>query len=189
VNDKLILRAENIDLGEPFDWKSDLIVLSVGQEPSKGNDKLSELLHIPLDVDGFLGEYNYRWDILDRRGISIAGAAQGPRNLKHALRDANRAAAEIAQVLNIGAKLKEVHSVIDPTRCAGCGICESLCPYDAISMEKIEDFEMEEIRQISNVNVSLCQACGACSMACPSNVPILSHFTADQLIAEIEAVM
>jgi len=188
VDDDLILRAENIDLGEIFDWKTDLIVLSVGQEPSEGNDKLSEMLHIPLDVDGFLGEYNYRWDILDRRGISIAGAAQGPRNIKHALRDANRAATEIAQVLNIGTKIKEIHSIVDPIRCAGCGICESLCPYDAITMEKIEDFEMEEIRQVSNVNVSLCQACGACAMACPSNVPILSHFTADQLIAEIEAV-
>jgi heterodisulfide reductase subunit A len=188
VKDNLILRTENIELDELFDWGSDLIVLSVGQEPSEGNNKLAELLHVPLDVDGFLGEYNYRWDILDRRGISIAGAAQGPRNIKHTLRDANRAASELAKILANGTKAKEVHSVINTDRCTGCGICEALCPYDAITLEKIEDFEMEEVRQISTVNVSLCQACGACTMACPSNVPVLSHFTADQILAEIDAV-
>ncbi len=185
----LILRTENIDLDELFDWRTDLIVLSVGQEPAEGNKKLSELLHIPLDVDGFLGEYNYRWDILDRRGISIVGSAQGPRSIKHALLDANRAATEIANVLLHGIKVKDAHSVINTSRCTGCGICEALCPYEAITLEKIEDFEMEEIRQVSKVNVSLCQACGACTMACPSNVPVLSQFTADQILAEIESVI
>jgi heterodisulfide reductase subunit A len=188
VNNDLILRAENIDLDELVDWGTDLIVLSVGQEPNEGTDKLSDLLHIPLDVDGFLGEYNYRWDIIDRRGISVAGSAQGPRNIKHAMRDANRAAAEITKVFVKGSKAKDAYSIINTSRCTGCGICEALCPYDAISLDKIEDFEMEEVKLVSKVNVSLCQACGACTMACPSNVPVLSQFTADQILAEIEAV-
>jgi heterodisulfide reductase subunit A len=185
---KLVLRAENVDLGEPFEWDSDLIILSVGQEANEGTDKLSELLHIPKDIDGFLGEYNYHWDILDRRGISIAGGAQGPRNIIHALRDANKSVNELTELFANGSKIKEAHSVIDPDRCSGCGICESLCPYEAISMIEIEDYETEEVKQISNVDVSTCQACGACVMSCPSNVPVLSHFTADQLFAEIDAV-
>jgi heterodisulfide reductase subunit A len=189
VNDKLVLRAENVDLGEPFDWRSDLIVLSVGQEPNKGNNELSEMLHIPLDIDGFLGEYNYRWDIIDRRGISVAGTAQGPRNIRHALTDAKRSAHELAELFELGAKTKEAHSVIDPSRCKGCGICEALCPYEAITLISIADYETEEIRKVSEVNVNACQGCGACAMACPSNVPVLSHFTADQLLAEIEAVI
>ncbi len=188
INSNLILRAENIDLDDLFDWETDLIVLSVGQEPSDGNNKLSELLHITLDIDGFMGEYNYRWDILDRRGISIIGSAQGPRSIKHAMRDANRAASEITKVFTNGTKAKDMYSIINTSRCTGCGICEALCPYNAITLEKIEDFEMEEVRQVSKVNVSLCQACGACTMACPSNVPVLSHFTADQILAEIEAM-
>jgi heterodisulfide reductase subunit A len=188
VNDKLVLRAENMDLGEPFDWKSDLIVLSVGQEPSRGNNELSEMLHIPLDVDGFLGEYNYRWDIIDRRGISVVGTAQGPRNIRHALTDAKRSAHELAELFEFGAKTKEVHSVIDPSRCKGCGICEALCPYEAITLNTIADYETEEIRKVSEVNINACQGCGACTMACPCNVPVLSHFTADQILAEIETL-
>jgi heterodisulfide reductase subunit A len=186
--ERLVMRAENVDLGEPTEWDSDLIVLSVGQEASEGTKELADMLHIPLDIDGFLGEYNYHWDILDRRGISIAGCAQGPRDIKHALRDANRSANEIGELFEFGAKTKEVHSVIDQARCTGCAICEALCPYNAISMIKIIDYEMEELKQVSNVDVSTCQACGACAMACPSNVPLLSHLTADQIIAEIETV-
>jgi heterodisulfide reductase subunit A len=56
-------------------------------------------------------------------------------------------------------------------------------------MKNIIDYEMEEVKQVSNVDISTCQGCGACAMACPSNVPVLSHFTADQLLAEIEAVI
>jgi heterodisulfide reductase subunit A len=189
VDNKLVMRAENVDLGEPFEWESDLIVLSIGQEPNEGNDKLAELLHVPTDIDGFLGEYNYRWDILDRRGISIAGGAQGPRNIKHALSDAIRSANEMAELMRFGEDTRGIHSVVDPSRCTGCGICEALCPYSAITMKNIIDYEMEEVKQVSDVDISTCQGCGACAMACPSNVPVLSHFTADQLLAEIDAVI
>jgi heterodisulfide reductase subunit A len=186
--DKLVIRSENIDLDDTFSWDTDLVVLSVGQEPSENNSELSDLLHVPLDVDGFLGEYNYRWDIIDRRGISIAGSAQGPRNIRHALTDAKRSAWEIAEFLEFGAKTKEPHSVIDQNRCVGCGICEALCPFEAITLITIEDFETEEVKKVSEVDVSACQACGACAMACPSNVPVMSHLTADQILAEIDAL-
>jgi heterodisulfide reductase subunit A len=186
--DKLIIRSENIDLDDTFSWDTDLIVLSVGQEPSENNSEISDLLHIPLDVDGFLGEYNYRWDIIDRRGISIAGSAQGPRNIRHTLTDAKRSAWEMAEFLEFGAKTKEAHSVIDQNRCVGCGICEALCPFEAISLITVEDFETEEVKKVSEVDVSACQACGACAMACPSNVPVMSHLTADQILAEIDAL-
>jgi heterodisulfide reductase subunit A len=187
-NDRLSIRAENVDLGELFDWETDLVVLSVGQEPSTGNNNLAEILCIPLDVDGFLGEYNYRWDIINRRGISIAGSAQGPRDIRHTLTDAKRSAMELVDMIRYGAQTREVHSVIDSSRCKGCGICESLCPYNAITLVDVIDYESEEFKKISEVNVVTCQGCGACAMACPSNVPVLSHFTAEQIIAEIEAL-
>jgi heterodisulfide reductase subunit A len=188
VDGVLTLRAENVDLGEPFDWQSDLVVLSVGQEPSTGNNELAETLCVPLDIDGFLGEYNYNWDIINRRGISIAGCAQGPRDIRHTLTDAKRSAMELTELIRYGAKAKEVHSVIDPSRCKGCGICEALCPYNAITLVDVVDYETEEFKKVSEVNVVTCQGCGACAMACPSNVPVLSHFTADQIIAQIEAL-
>jgi heterodisulfide reductase subunit A len=189
IDDKLALRAENIELDDPFEWESDLIVLSVGQEASEGTDKLSEMLFVPLDIDGFLGEYNYRWDLIDRRGISVAGGAQGPRNVKHAIMDAKRSATELAALFQNAAIKIVTHSYIDPTRCKGCGICEGLCPYNAITLKNLEDFETEEIRKISEVDAAICQGCGACTMSCPSGVPFLLHFTDDQILAEIEAII
>lgn len=189
VDGKMMLRAENIDLEELLEWYTDLVVLAVGQEPSEGNDKLSELLYIPLDIDGFLGEYNYRWDIVDRRGISIIGSAQGPRDLRHTLKDATRAATELAELFVKGSVTIDGYSHIDPNRCMGCGICVALCPYNAITLKNLEDFETEEVRQVSEVDITVCQSCGACAMSCPSNVPVLTKNTADQIFTEIEALI
>jgi len=39
------------------------------------------------------------------------------------------------------------------------------------------------------VNPVLCKGCGACATACPSGAIILHHFTHDQTLAMIEALV
>lgn len=47
--------------------------------------------------------------------------------------------------------------IVDQARCTGCGICLTVCPEDAITLEA----ERAEIRE------ELCNGCGACLSACP----------------------
>jgi heterodisulfide reductase subunit A len=56
LNEKYILKSENVDLGEPFEWESDLVVLVVGQEPHDGADKLAKMLELPLAENGFIND-------------------------------------------------------------------------------------------------------------------------------------
>ena len=38
-------------------------------------------------------------------------------------------------------------------------------------------------------NAVLCKGCGACAMACPSKAIRLQHFTAEQVLAQVDALM
>jgi heterodisulfide reductase subunit A len=69
--------------------------------------------------------------------------------------------------------------LIDEKRCAGCGICEANCAYDAIKVN------LE--RGVAEVTDVLCQGCGTCSNVCPSSVPYLRQFEPRQLMAMVES--
>ncbi|UCE37305.1 MAG: CoB--CoM heterodisulfide reductase iron-sulfur subunit A family protein [Thermoplasmata archaeon] len=185
----LILRTEHIELGDIMSLPSDLVVLSVGQQASVETQKLADMVHLPLDKDGFLGYYNDRFEILDRRGISIAGCAQGPRGVARSISDAKKAVREIAGIMKKGFTARSIHSVIDETRCAGCRICEELCPYEAIYMKNVKDHVTEESRLISSVNLAVCQGCGACAMACPGGVPQLIGYSNKEILAQIDELI
>ena len=56
--------------------------------------------------------------------------------------------------------------VVDPKKCIGCGLCEQVCDYDAVHVEKIEiDGKEKEIAVIDTTN---CYGCGLCTSVCPT---------------------
>lgn len=62
-----------------------------------------------------------------------------------------------------------MNSVYDDVKknCFGCEICETVCPYSAITM--VED---EEGFRYPKINLNLCVDCGLCKRVCPCiNLP------------------
>jgi MinD superfamily P-loop ATPase len=55
-------------------------------------------------------------------------------------------------------------AVVDSTRCSGCGICEELCQFDAISME-----------ETAKINPMNCEGCSVCAHFCPEDAIKLSE--------------
>ena len=78
-------------------------------------------------------------------------------------------------------KIEAITSIVDEEICAGCRLCEHACPYGALAIRPW--------KRVMTVNAALCKGCGACAMACPSGAISLQHFTADQTLAMIEALL
>lgn len=73
--DRLELRHMVEEEGTPSSEQFDLVVLSVGIMPGMDTAKISEMLNIPVNQDGFLGA-----DDLDA-GVFVAGTAGGPGSI------------------------------------------------------------------------------------------------------------
>lgn len=52
-------------------------------------------------------------------------------------------------------------------QCTGCGLCSTICPFNAITM-----MENEEGFMVSQVNNDKCKECGKCAKYCPSIHPL-----------------
>jgi heterodisulfide reductase subunit A len=70
-------------------------------------------------------------------------------------------------------------SQIDKRRCAGCGVCVTLCPFQAIVLDD---------KGKAEVNVALCKGCGVCVTSCRSGAPDLKGFTNSAIMAQIDAL-
>jgi heterodisulfide reductase subunit A len=72
----------------------------------------------------------------------------------------------------------------DTDVCSGCGICEGLCEYNAITVAPGLDGT-----RTASVNQVLCKGCGACAGACPSRAMSQAGFRNDQILAAVEAAL
>jgi len=90
----LLIRAEDTETGELIDEEFDMVVLAVGMEPSSGIFKLSKILDVPVDEDGFVQDDDNQTNptATKAQGIFVAGAAHGPKDIPDSVIDAGAAA-------------------------------------------------------------------------------------------------
>jgi len=181
---KVVVRAEDTLLGEPMEMEADLVVLATGIVPRRGAQGIAELLKLPRSPDGFFAEAHPKLKPVDtvNDGIYLAGCCLGPKDIPDTIAQAKAAASSAMIPLSRGrVKVESMSSVVEVETCAGCGICESLCTYGALARD--------DRKGIMGVNEVLCKGCGACAAGCPSGTMTLSHFTHDQIMAQIEAML
>lgn len=181
---RLRVRAEDTLLGKNIEQDFDMVILSIGLEPCEDSDKLSEILHINRSQDGFFMEAHPKLNPLETptAGIYIAGCSQGPKDIPDTVCQAKGCAGEVIKFLNIGkVKLETTIVQINADICKGCRLCEKLCPYGALEFN-IDTKTME-------VESAKCKGCGTCAAACPAGAIKQQQFSADQIFAEIEALL
>lgn len=112
-NGKLLIRGEDILLSQIIENTVDMVVLSVGLEPSEDNEKLAGMLGIPLSDGGWLEESNYNTNPTGTLmgGINIAGACQGPKDIPDSVAQGSAAAAKAIQSILKGKVALESTSV------------------------------------------------------------------------------
>ena len=154
---------------------TELVVLSLGQEPSENTAKLAEMFHVERDIDGFFMEVNPRVVAEEKTGVFIAGCAMGPRNIRYAVADGRAAAGNAIRFMEQGfVEVEPVIPVVDADKCIRCGICESLCHYEGIKVGEEEEAATEVI-------AALCRGCGLCVASCPSKALQMRYYSDDQL--------
>ena len=82
--DKLLVRGEDTTMGRPMEVTMDMVILSVGMEPSAGTRAMAGILGIEPNKYGFIEAANPPLDTVStsRRGIWACGASLGPADLE-----------------------------------------------------------------------------------------------------------
>jgi heterodisulfide reductase subunit A len=163
----------------------DLVVLSTGIEPGPHNERLAKMLKVPLNSDGYFLEAHVKLRPVDfaTEGIFVAGLAHGPKFISETISQARAAAARAATILAHDTYYAEATvSHVDENLCAGCGVCSSMCPYNAIEMVAVNG------ARVSRINEALCKGCGTCVAACPSGAVDQYGFTRRQIMSMIESI-
>lgn len=81
---RLLVRGEDTTMGRPMEVLMDLVVLSVGMEPSIGTREMASVLGVSQNKYGFIETQNPPLDTVgtNQAGIFVAGSALGPADLE-----------------------------------------------------------------------------------------------------------
>jgi heterodisulfide reductase subunit A len=165
-------------LGEELTIEADMVVLSAPLIPNEGNKRLSQLLKVPLNQDGFFLEAHVKLRPLDfaTDGVYICGTAHSPKEVAESVAQARGAASRAGIPMAKGRlKTAAITSVVDEARCSGCGTCIELCAYNAITKNE---------RGLAQVTSAVCKGCGVCGASCPERAITMRHFTNEELEAQ-----
>ncbi len=180
----VVVRAEDTLLHQPVEVPADLVVLAVGMEPRRSTAQVATLLRLSNSADGFLAEAHPKLRPVDTAvaGVFVAGCCQGPKDIPDSISQGRAAAsAALVPLMRGEVSVEAATAYIDPEVCAGCGICAAHCTYGALSLHPLKG--------VMTVNAVLCQGCGACAAACPNGAANLHHFTLDQIMAQLDALL
>ena len=186
ADNKLIVRAEDTELGRPVQLPVDMVILATAVVPSKGAEELAHTLHVTRDANGFFLESHPKLRPVESNtdGIYLAGACQAPRDIPDTVAHAGAASAQAlgllsqpyVEVVPTVAEVRQLH-------CVGCGLCVEVCPYGA---PKLVD---QRGRTIAEINEALCKGCGLCVAGCRGKAISLRGFTDTQILTQLEALL
>ena len=178
----ILVRAEDVTLGEIIENEFDMVVLCTAMVPSKGTSELAKLLKMPLGEDGFVSEKHSKLEPVATHtpGLFAAGVALGPKDVRDSVVDGRSTAAHAIEFLGTGKMLVDPVKamVVDGMKCNKWLACQSICPVKAI--------QVDEFPRIDSI---ACIGCGACVSECPEGVFDLAHYTNSQIEAEISGIL
>jgi len=176
----LVVKIKSPDFPEPIEIEADNIILSTGIEASPDNKRLSDMLKVPLNSDGFYVEAHMKLRPVDfaTEGIFLCGLAHSPKCIDENISQAKATAARAATVLS--KKYLDVSaqvSYVEQDKCISCMTCVTVCPYNAPFCNQDGKAQIEAAK---------CMGCGICASECPAHAAHLHHFEADQFRVMID---
>jgi len=159
----------------------DMVVLSTPLVSQPDAHDVAQMLKVPLGQEGFFLEAHVKLRPVDfaTDGIYVCGTCRGPADITECVTQASAAASRAAIPMAKGyVQAEALTSVVDDTKCSGCGTCIQVCPYGAL--RKNDKGQAEVI-------VAACKGCGCCGATCPEGAITMTNYTDAQLLAEARA--
>jgi len=182
--DRVALRVEDTFLRRTIEHEADLVVLAVGMQARDDVEDIAALLKLPRSADGFFLEAHPKLRPVDTAvdGVFLAGCCQGPKDIPDTIAQAKAAASSsLIPLLRGTVPVESATAIVDAELCAGCGMCVDVCPFGAPALDPLYG--------VSVVNAVLCKGCGTCAAICPSKAMRLQHFTPEQILAQVDALV
>lgn len=171
-------------LGARVRIPTDLLVLVLGLQPAQ--EDVSAQLKLAQSEDGFLMELHPKLGPAETasQGIYLAGAAQGPKDVRESMAQALAAAGKAGALLSRGVIEKEpLTAVVDPELCIGCMRCIKACPFGAL--EATGPVKEGIVRVLE----AACMGCGTCAAECNFSAIDMPYFTRAQIMAQVDAAL
>jgi heterodisulfide reductase subunit A len=85
--DTVVVKGEDTTMGRPMEVPMDVVILSVGMEPSEGTRAMARIFNLPLESHGFIATIGGALNTVETEvpGIFVAGAAAGPADLEDSI--------------------------------------------------------------------------------------------------------
>ncbi|MBD3227114.1 MAG: FAD-dependent oxidoreductase [Candidatus Lokiarchaeota archaeon] len=182
-SDEIEVKVYDSLLRKELNLKTDYVVLSVGQEAPEGIEKVCRILGLTRSEDGFVEELHLKFHPVETKVPGIYTSATFPKDIADTIALA-RGAASMSGITQRGVELEMIVSDVDLDECVGCGICEAVCPYEAISMKDLSPYKI-----VSETDEIKCQGCGICVASCPVGARDLRWWKDIQILSQIDAIL
>jgi heterodisulfide reductase subunit A len=162
--------------------RADVVGLASAVVSNRAED-LAQMFKVPMDDDGWFLEAHQKLRPVDfaTDGVFMCGLAHYPKPIEESIAQAQAAVSRAVTILSRDEMwLSGTVAFIDQNKCVGCGVCWTVCPYQAIDQNETG---------LAVVNEALCKGCGTCVASCRSGAPNLRGFTTRDVMAQIEAMM
>ncbi|RJS72302.1 CoB--CoM heterodisulfide reductase iron-sulfur subunit A family protein [Methanophagales archaeon] len=194
-----IVSVYDVIFNDEIQIKPDLVVLSTPAMPAEANERLSEMFRIPLK-NGFFMEKPERPKMVltpvdtVNEGVFICGSAVYPAMIDECLAMSSAAASRACVLLAKDfLETPAMTSVVDEEICVGCGVCEAICPVEAIELTEepvpVVTFGVTTVvgrtKKVAKVGDG-CIGCGSCASYCPSSAMSLKYFRDKQVYAQLD---
>jgi len=159
----------------------DMVVLSTPMIAQPDAGEVAQMLKVPLGQEGFFLEAHVKLRPVDfaTDGIYVCGTCRGPADITECVTQACAAASRAAIPMAKGyVQAEALTSIVDDTKCSGCGTCIQVCPYGALRKND---------KGLAEVIVAACKGCGCCGATCPEGAITMTNYTDAQLLAEAKA--
>lgn len=105
---RLLVRGEDTTMGRPVEVEMDLVILSVGIEPSAGTKGMAKVLGLPLEPHGFIATKGGPLDTVSTPvdGVYVVGAAAGPKDLEDSVSMAGLAAVKAVTTVRRNGRIR-----------------------------------------------------------------------------------